>query len=230
MNTIDQLCAEVCKANRALVTHGLVTLTWGNVSGIAADRTVVAIKPSGVAYDRLTPDLIALVDLDGQPVRSGPKPSTDTLTHLELYKAFPTIGGIVHTHSPYATMFAQARMELPCLGTTHADHFAGPVPVSRQLTQEELGEYERNTGRVIVERLRLIDPVAVPAVLVAGHAPFVWGPSVSAALENAVALEAVARMAHGTIALAGSPRTLEQRILEKHHERKHGAARYYGQP
>ena len=229
MSTIDRLCAEVCEANRALVSHGLVTLTWGNVSGISADRSLVAIKPSGVEYAALTPDQIVLVDMNGACVRGGLRPSTDTPTHLELYKAFPSIGGIVHTHSTYATMFAQARMELPCLGTTHADHFAGPVPVTRQLTQAELAEYERNTGRVIVERFASLDPAAVPAVLVAGHAPFAWGPSVGGSLQNAAALEAVARMAHGTLTLLGTTPSLEPHVLAKHYDRKHGPKRYYGQ-
>jgi L-ribulose-5-phosphate 4-epimerase len=225
-----QLRAEACDANRALGASGLVTLTWGNASAISADRSVVAIKPSGVDYASLTPDHIVLVDLEGNPVRGSLRPSTDTPTHLALYKAFPSIRGIVHTHSFYATMFAQARLEIPCLGTTHADHFAQSVPVTRQLSPAELDEYERNTGRVIIERFASIDPTTVPGVLVAAHGPFAWGPSCAKAIENSIALEAIARLAHGTFALAPNAQTLEPHVLLKHHQRKHGPNRYYGQP
>ena len=225
-----QLRAEVCDTNRALGASGLVTLTWGTASAISADRSVVAIKPSGIDYASLTPDHIVLVDLDGNPLRGTLRPSTDTPTHVALYKAFPSLRGIVHTHSFYATMFAQARLEIPCLGTTHADHFAQSVPVTRQLNPAELDEYERNTGRVIVECFASIDPAAVPGVLVAGHGPFAWGSSCAKALENAIALEAIARLAHGTLALSPNALALEPHVLLKHHQRKHGPNRYYGQP
>lgn len=230
MTPIDRLCTDVCQANIDLVRHGLVTLTWGNASAVLRDQALVAIKPSGVSYDTLTPDQIVVLDLSGKVIRGSLRPSTDAPTHLALYNAFPAIGAIVHTHSAFATAFAQARRELPCLGTTHADHFAGPVPVTRQLAPAELDEYEHNTGRVIVERFASIDPVSMPAVLVAGHAPFAWGPTISKAVDNAVALEAVARMAHATLLLRPDTPLLEPHILAKHHDRKHGTNRYYGQP
>ncbi|MCG3127001.1 MAG: L-ribulose-5-phosphate 4-epimerase [Phycisphaerae bacterium] len=229
---LTTLREEVCEANRGLARHGLATLTWGNVSGITPDRECIAIKPSGVPYDRLTPADIVLVGRDGRVIDGSLRPSSDTPTHVLLYQAFTSIGGITHTHSPYATMFAQARREIPCLGTTHADHFHGPVPVTRQLTAAEVeAGYEDATGRAIVERLAGQDPIAMPAVLVAGHAPFCWGRNVAASLENAVALEAVAFMAFGTVVLAepAGPTLLESHILCKHHARKHGPAAYYGQ-
>ena len=229
MSEVDRLREEVCAANRALVTHGLVTLTWGNVSGITADRRLVAIKPSGVPYGELTPQDIVVVDMQGRVAAGLLRPSTDTPTHWELYRAFPAVGGVVHTHSLYATMFAQARRPVPCLGTTHADHFAGAVPVTRQLKPEEMGDYERATGRVIAERLGEADAANVPAALVAGHGPFAWGPTVAKALENAVALEAVARMALGTLLVNAEAAGLEAHVLAKHHGRKHGAGKYYGQ-
>lgn len=229
MSDLEQLCKHVCEANLALVRHGLVTLTWGNASAIDRSRGLVAIKPSGVAYEQLTPDQIVVVDLEGTLVRGTLRPSTDTPTHLALYKAFESLGGIVHTHSTHATMFAQARREIACLGTTHADHFAGAVPITRQLRPEELDAYEQNTGRVIVERFEGLDPVRIPGVLVAGHAPFTWGPTIAKAVENAVALEEIARMAHGTLQLCPDAQPLERHVLAKHHERKHGAKRYYGQ-
>ncbi len=230
MSPLELLKAEVCQANRDLVRHGLVTLTWGNVSGLSSDRTCFVIKPSGVAYEALSPDDMVAVARDGRVIEGSLRPSIDTPIHAWLYRAFPAIGGIAHTHSPYATMFAQARREIPCLGTTHADHFASAIPVTRALTPDEVAsDYEDNTGRVIVERFGSIDPVAIPGVLVAGHAPFAWGPDAAGSLENAVAMEAIARMAHGTLALGGTL-TLEPYILAKHHERKHGARAYYGQP
>lgn len=229
MSEVDQLRAEVCAANRALATHGLVTLTWGNASGISKDRRLVAIKPSGVPYGELNPQDIVVVDMAGRVAAGLLRPSTDTATHLELYRAFPGVGGIVHTHSLYATMFAQARRAIPCLGTTHADHFAGAVPVTRQLRPEEMGEYEKNTGKLIAERLGEADAANVPAVLVAGHGPFAWGGTIAKAVENAVALEAVARMALGTLVVNAEAGALEAHVLAKHHERKHGTGRYYGQ-
>lgn len=229
MTTLDRLKREVCQANRDLVEHGLVTLTWGNVSGISPDRDRIVIKPSGVPYHLLEPGLMVVVDLDGRVVEGSLRPSTDSPTHAALYRAFPSIGGVTHTHSPYATMFAQARLEIPCLGTTHADLFAGPVPVTRPLTPTEVADdYERWSGRVIVERFATLDPMAAPGVLLAGHAPFAWGTDANESLDHAVALEAIARLAHGTIAL-GAAVPLEAYLIAKHHERKHGGQAYYGQ-
>ncbi|NLF07060.1 MAG: L-ribulose-5-phosphate 4-epimerase AraD [Pirellulaceae bacterium] len=221
---------DVYRANLELVVHGLVTLTWGNASGIDRRRGIVAIKPSGVSYDELSADAIVLIDLDGRVVEGTLRPSTDAATHLYLYRHFDSVGGIVHTHSRGATIFAQARREIPCFGTTHADHFHGPVPVTRPLSPEETAEdYEGGTGRVIVERFQQLDPAAMPAVLVPGHGPFVWGEDVSRAMHNAVALEAVADMALGTMLLDSDARALEPFVLEKHFLRKHGGAAYYGQ-
>ncbi len=226
----DELREAVFKANLELPRSGLVILTFGNVSGIDRRRGLVAIKPSGVAYEALRPEDIVLVDLEGRRVEGALKPSSDTATHLELYKAFPAIGGIAHTHSPYATMFAQARKEIPCLGTTHADHFRCPVPVTRQLTEAEVeGDYETNTGRVIVERFAELDPVEMPAVLVAGHGPFAWGRSPAEAVANNIILEEIARTAFGTLALGGRREGLEDYVAEKHFQRKHGPRAYYGQ-
>jgi len=230
----DTLRQRVCDANQALVTHGLVTLTWGNVSGFDRDAGVMAIKPSGVSYGELTPADMVLLDLDGKVVDGRLRPSSDTPTHLELYRRFPGLGGITHTHSLHATMFAQARVPIPCYGTTHADHFAGSVPVSRPLNGEEVeNDYELNTGRVIVERFEAddtLDPMTTQAVLLAGHAPFCWGPTPSKSIDNAVALEAVARMAIGTLQLKADAAVLESHVLAKHHRRKHGPDAYYGQP
>ncbi len=227
---LTKLKAAVCRANRRLVDEKLVTLTWGNVSGIDRKRGLVAIKPSGVAYDRLEPRHIVVVDLDGKVVEGDLRPSSDTPTHVRLYRAFEGIGGICHTHSCYATMFAQARIAIPVLGTTHADCFAGEVPATRPLTAEEVRQdYEGNTGQVIVERFGEVDPLATPAVLVPGHAPFTWGASADEAVDSAVALEAVARMAMGTWQLKPGAVELEDYVLNKHRQRKHGPDAYYGQ-
>lgn len=226
---LSTLRKEVCQANLDLVRRGLVTLTFGNASGIDRQRGVVVIKPSGVAYDRLAASDLTVVDMDGKVVAGELRPSSDTLTHLILYRNFPQIGGIVHTHSRHATMFAQARREIPCLGTTHADHFFGPVPVTRPLTESEAADYEIGTGLVIVERFKDLDPQTMPAALVAGHGPFVWGRNPAEAVENAVALEAVAEMVLGTWAIDRRCPELERYILEKHHQRKHGPEAYYGQ-
>lgn len=226
---LQTLREEVCRANIALREAGLITLTWGNVSGIDRDAGHVAIKPSGVAYEDLTPDKIVVVDLDGNVVDGDLKPSSDTPTHVRLYRAFESAGGVAHTHSMHAVMFAQAAREIPCLGTTHADHFYGAVPIARHLTQAEVeADYEGHTGDVIVERFAELDPVAMPAVLVAGHAPFTWGPSATKAVENSIALEAVARMAIGTREL-NAEADLPSYILDKHYRRKHGPDAYYGQ-
>jgi L-ribulose-5-phosphate 4-epimerase len=227
---LEELKEQVCRANIDLVTHALVTLTWGNVSGISDDRQRVVIKPSGVPYRDLRPEQMVVVDLEGNVLDGGLRPSSDTPTHVLLYKHLTPIGGVTHTHSRWATMFAQARRELPCFGTTHADHFYGPVPVTRPLTPEEVEQaYEANTGRVIVERMRDLDPMAMPAVLVAGHAPFTWGKDAAQSLTNAVALEAVAQMAVGTLLLDAHAPPLEPHVLNKHYRRKHGPDAYYGQ-
>lgn len=234
---LEALREEVCRANQRLVAEGLVTLTWGNVSGFDADSGLVAIKPSGVGYDDLTPASIVLVDLEGQVVEGKLRPSSDTPTHVLLYQTFrgrgSDVAGVTHTHSPKATAFAQARRAIQCLGTTHADHFHGPVPVTRPLTADEVEQaYEANTGRVIVETFADRDPAAMPGVLVAGHAPFAWGTSANQSVDNAVALEAVAAMNLDTALLLGGnqPPQLEAYVLEKHHRRKHGPDAYYGQP
>ena len=227
---LDALRLEVCLANQELSHGGLVTLTWGNASGLDPKRRLVVIKPSGVRYDRLEPADMVIIDLEGKVVEGTLRPSSDTPTHLALYRAFQQIGGIVHTHSHHATMFAQARHEIPCLGTTHADHFYGPVPVTRPLTESEVTVgYEGHTGQVIVERFSKLDPVVMPAVLVAGHGPFTWGSDVAQAVENAIALEAVAEMAIGSWLIDRHGGELEPYILEKHHQRKHGPIAYYGQ-
>ncbi len=231
MSAISELRDYVCRQNARLPEEGLVSLTWGNVSGRIDD--MIAIKPSGVPYPGMTPDDIVVLDLEGNVVAGELRPSIDTATHLELYRSFPGIGGVVHAHSTYGTAFAQARVPLRCLGTTHADHFNGQVPVTRPLTADEVAEeYEANTGRVIVEHFRSngINPLHVPAVLAAGHAPFVWGDDAATAVDNTVALEASAHMAVLTGMLTGwQANQLEDWILAKHHERKHGAHAYYGQ-
>lgn len=227
---LKELRDSVCQANRDLVTHGLVILTWGNVSGIDRDRGIVAIKPSGVEYDALRAQDIVLLDLSGKVVEGKLRPSSDTPTHLALYRAFDRIGGVTHTHSSCATAFAQARRGIPCFGTTHADHFFGEVPVTRILrTAEVEGDYEGETGAVIVERFKGIDPMHMPAVLVAGHGPFTWGKSAADSVKNSVALESVAEMALRTLALDPSAAPLPKHLLDKHFLRKHGPGAYYGQ-
>lgn len=228
----DELRERVCAANLSLPAHGLVRLTWGNVSEFDRDAGVVAIKPSGVSYDRMSPADIVLVRLDGTVVEGSLRPSSDTDTHLALYRAFGDVRGVVHTHSTHAAALCQVRRSLPCLGTTHADHFAGTVPLTRQLTPEEVAAaYEANTGRVIVEAFteRGLVPREVPGVLVAGHGPFTWGSSGEEAVHNAVALDACAEMA----LLAGHAERelpeLEPHLLDKHHQRKHGPSATYGQ-
>jgi L-ribulose-5-phosphate 4-epimerase len=228
---LEDLKRQVCQANLDLVAQGLVTLTWGNVSGVSQDRQLLVIKPSGVCYDELIPERMVVVKLsDGEVIEGGLRPSSDTPTHRLLYEEFPNIGGIAHTHSQFATAFAQARREIPCFGTTHADHFYGPIPVTRQLSEAEVKDgYELNTGRVIMERFSALDPMAIPGVLVVGHAPFAWGRDANKAVENAVVLEAVAAMAFRTLALTSGASTLEQYVLDKHYSRKHGDQAYYGQ-
>jgi L-ribulose-5-phosphate 4-epimerase len=227
---LEELKRDVWQANLDLVAHGLVTLTWGNASGISEDRRHVVIKPSGVPYEELRPENMVVLDLEGCVVEGGLRPSSDTPTHLLLYQQFDRIGGIAHTHSRCATIFAQARMEIPCFGTTHADHFFGPVPITKPLTEAEVNEdYEMNTGRAIVERFRELDAAAMPAALVAGHAPFTWGKDVNESVRNAVALEAVADMALGVLRLRTDAPLLETYVLDKHYHRKHGPDAYYGQ-
>jgi len=231
---LEKLKAAVCAANLELVRNGLVILTWGNVSGIDREAGLVVIKPSGVSYDEMTPRQMVVVRMsDGEVMdREGLKPSSDTPTHLALYRAFPKIGGVAHTHSPAATAFAQAMRELPCLGTTHADHFYGAVPVTDPLTDAEIRDgYEANTGEAIVRRLRRDgrDPMAMPAVLVSGHGPFTWGRDAAHAAENSRVLEECARMARDTLLLHPGQAPLSQTLLDKHFLRKHGAGAYYGQ-
>jgi len=227
---LEELKDQVCRANRDLERHGLITLTWGNASGIDRAAGLVAIKPSGVGYASLTPADIVLLDLGGKVAEGRLRPSSDTPTHLALYRALAAIGGITHTHSFCATAFAQAARAIPCLGTTHADHFRGEVPVTRLLTRQETeGNYELATGLVIVERMSGLDPLQMPAVLVAGHGPFTWGRDALDAVHNAVALEAVARMALDTFALNPAAAPIPDYLLNKHFQRKHGPAAYYGQ-
>ena len=234
MTALDALKRSVYEANLAIVDAGLVILTWGNASGIDREAGVVVIKPSGVAYEDLRAEDMVAVSLErGTSLESGSRPSSDTPTHLHLYRAFPSIGGIVHTHSRHAVAWAQAELEIPCLGTTHADHFNGAVPVTRRLRREEIdGAYEQNTGIVIAERFRggSIDPAEIPGVLVAGHGPFTWGSTPSKAVENAVVLESVAEMALNTVRLNPDAQPIEQALLDRHFLRKHGPGAYYGQP
>jgi len=227
---LKELKERVYQANLDLVGHGLVILTFGNASGIDRRRGIVAIKPSGVGYEEMKPADIVLVDLDGRVVEGKLRPSSDTPTHLALYRAFRTIGGIAHAHSEYATMFAQAGHEIPCLGTTHADHFRGPVPVTRMISKAEVEhDYEASIGKLIVERFRRLDPMSTPAVLVAGHGPFAWGGSPEDAVRNALVLELVAKMAFGTQVLAPGCGPLPVHLLRRHFERKHGPRATYGQ-
>ncbi|MCG9625637.1 L-ribulose-5-phosphate 4-epimerase [Vibrio mediterranei] len=222
---------RVLAANLALPKYGLVTFTWGNVSEIDRERGVIAIKPSGVEYDDMKVDDIVVIDLDGNRVEGSLNPSSDTDTHVELYKAFPEIGGIVHTHSRSATIWAQAGIDIPSLGTTHADYFYGDIPCTRKLTKAEIsGEYERNTGLVIVEEFnqRNIKPMSIPSVIVAGHAPFSWGKDGHDAVHNAVVLEEISAMALATRSL-NSGIKIQPELSDKHYLRKHGENAYYGQ-
>lgn len=227
---LEQLKQEVCAANLKLVEYGLVVLTWGNVSTVTEDRKYMVIKPSGVDYAVMTPEQMVVTDMDGNVVEGELRPSSDAETHLELYRAFPTVKSVVHTHSRYATAMAQAERSLPCYGTTHADTFYGEVPCTRHLTAQEVEEaYERNTGVVIAETFRDRDPEAVPAVLVCKHGPFAWGGSCRKAVENALILEETARLALLTEQLQPGVAPAPQYLLDKHYFRKHGANAYYGQ-
>jgi L-ribulose-5-phosphate 4-epimerase len=227
---LDALKEKVLRANLSLVKYGLVTLTWGNASGIDRKSGLIVIKPSGVEYDVMDSDDMVVVDLDGKVVEGTLRPSSDTPTHVELYKAFPEVGGITHTHSPNATAFAQAGREIPCLGTTHADVFYGAVPITRLMTEEEVKTaYEENTGKVIVERFRDVDPISMPGILVAGHGPFCWGKDPEDSVKNSLMLERIAEIALKTFQINPNSAGLPDYILNKHHERKHGTNAYYGQ-
>lgn len=229
---MEQLIKQVLEANLALPEHGLVVFTWGNVSAIDRERGLVVIKPSGVPYDGMETGHMVVVDLEGHTVSGSYKPSSDTETHLEMYRSFPDAGGIVHTHSRWATAWAQSCRDLPAYGTTHADYFYGPIPCSRKLTAAEIREqYERNTGKVIVEtfRTRGIDPAAVPGILIAGHGSFAWGRNARDAVHNAVVMEECAMMAVQTEMIHPGVQPVEQELLDKHYLRKHGKNAYYGQ-
>ncbi|HPS15558.1 MAG TPA: L-ribulose-5-phosphate 4-epimerase [Spirochaetales bacterium] len=227
---LEELKNAVLKANLELPKYGLVTFTWGNVSGIDRQKGLVVIKPSGVEYDVMQADDMVVVDLAGKVVEGRLKPSSDMPTHVELYKAFPHLGGIVHTHSRWATIFAQAGIGIPALGTTHADSFYGEIPCTRAMTTKEIeGDYEKETGTVIIERFRYLNPDDVPAVLVRSHGPFTWGSSPAEAVHNAVVLEEVAMMAWHVLALQGEIEPMQQTLLDKHFFRKHGPNAYYGQ-
>jgi L-ribulose-5-phosphate 4-epimerase len=226
----EELKKIVCQANIELQRQKLVIFTWGNVSGIDRGAGVIAIKPSGVAYEQLTADKMVVLDLSGKIIEGKLNPSSDTPTHLELYRNFKEVGGICHTHSTYATMWSQACKQIPCLGTTHADHFYGPVPVTEVMSAEEIeGDYELNTGKVIVRLFKNIDPMQRQAVLVANHGPFTWGKNPDKAVENAVVLEQVATMAMGTLTINNKQKEISRFLLDKHYLRKHGKGAYYGQ-
>jgi len=229
-HALAALRGDVCAANVELAERGLARFTFGNASAIDRESGLVVIKPSGVPYASLQPKHLVVVDLDGTVVEGDLRPSSDLPTHLELYRAFADIGGVVHTHSHYATVWAQSQREIPCMGTTHADYFHGPIPITAHLATEDIvSEYEANTGREIVRRFAELDPLRMPAVLVAGHASFCWGTTVAAAVETADLLEEVARMAYGTLALNAAAAPLPTALLDKHFLRKHGPKAYYGQ-
>lgn len=227
---LEELKKQVYEQNMELPRHGLITYTWGNVSGIDREQGLFVIKPSGVDYERLTPDDMVVVDLEGNKIEGRYKPSVDTDTHLILYRQFPQIGGIVHTHSPWAASWAQAGRSIPCYGTTHADYFYGEIPCVRNLTTEEInGRYEYNTGLVIVEALKDADVMAVPAVLCKNHGPFTWGNTPEEAVHNAVVLEELAKMAARTEQINPQVKPAPQSIMDRHYYRKHGVNATYGQ-
>lgn len=227
---LEALKKQVLEANLALPKHRLVTFTWGNVSGIDREQGLVVIKPSGVEYEQLKLEDLVVVDLEGNVVEGSLRPSSDTPTHLVLYRAFEQIGGIVHTHSPWATSWAQAGRSIPALGTTQADYFYGSIPCTRHMTVEEInGDYEAETGNVIVESFNGLDPQQIPAVLVNQHAPFCWGKDADNAVHNAVVVEEVAKMAYRSMVLNPSLNSMDQALLDRHFLRKHGANAYYGQ-
>ena len=226
-----ELRERVYEANMELDRRGLIVYTWGNVSEADRDKGVFAIKPSGVPYSELKPEMMVLVELEtGKVISQGYRPSSDTPTHIELYKAFAEIGGVTHTHSPEATAWAQAGRAIPCFGTTHADYFRGPVPITRALTKQEVDEaYEKNTGKVIIEAFEGLNPVYTPAVLCKGHGPFTWGKDAAESVHNAVVLEELSRMAFRTIMINPDACPLEGHVADKHFYRKHGPDAYYGQ-
>lgn len=227
---VEHLKVAVCEANLELQRSGLVILTWGNVSGRDPVSGLIAIKPSGLGYDEMRPEDMVVLDIDGHVVEGALRPSSDTPTHLAIYRAFEDVHGVAHTHSTYATAWAQARRSLPCYGTTHADSFRGAVPVTEDLTDEQiLGEYEAQTGAAIVRACAGRAPLDVPAALVAGHGPFTWGRSAAHAVENSIVLEQVALTAMLTERIAPDPRPISTTLLDKHFLRKHGAGAYYGQ-
>ncbi|MBB6146678.1 L-ribulose-5-phosphate 4-epimerase [Silvibacterium bohemicum] len=227
---LDQLRSEVLEANLEIVRRGLVLYTFGNASGIDRAAGLVVIKPSGVPYETMKPSDMVVTDLNGKIVEGTLRPSSDLGTHLLLYREFPAIGGVVHTHSEYATSWAQSGREIPPFGTTHADYFYGPVPVTEELTDEEIGsDYVLNTGVAIIRRFQNLDPAAVPGVLVRGHAPFAWGKTPGEAAYNAVVLESIARMAYFTVTLNAACGGVSQALLDRHYFRKHGADATYGQ-
>ena len=229
--TLQHLREEVLEANLELVRRGLVLYTFGNASGISRDESLIVIKPSGVPYEKMTPAHLVLTDLKGNVLEGNLRPSSDLPTHVALYNAFPEIGGVVHTHSQYATAWAQARKEIPCFGTTHADYFHGPVPVTAPMSSEDVeGEYEKNTGTAIVKTFVGKNPLSIPAVLVANHGPFTWGKDATAAAHNAVVLEAVARMAFFTKTLNHLAEPIGRPLHDRHYLRKHGSSASYGQP
>ncbi len=229
MTYIEQLKQQVYRANLDLVAHGLVLFTWGNVSAIDRENKLVVIKPSGVSYDNMKAEDMVVVDMEGNRVEGHYKPSSDTATHLALYKAFTDIGGVVHTHSTYATAWAQAGCDIPNIGTTHADYFSDAIPCTRDMTEAEVkSAYEKETGSVIIERFKGLNPLHIPAVLVKNHGPFSWGKDADEAVHNAVVMEQVARMAF--ISLQVNPQlTMNKLLIEKHFSRKHGPDAYYGQ-
>lgn len=227
---LEQLKKEVFEANMDLVTKGMVIYTWGNVSGIDRNRNLVVIKPSGVDYETMKAEDMVIVDLEGNVVEGKYKPSSDTATHLVLYKKYPEIGGIVHTHSTFAVAFAQAGLSIPAYGTTHADYFYGDIPCTRELTKQEIeNAYEENTGNVIVETIGDNDPMKIPGILVKSHGPFAWGKTAAGSVYNAVVLDKVAQMNYMTMMLNQHVKKAPQFLLDKHYFRKHGANAYYGQ-
>lgn len=226
---LEQMKKSVFEANRLLNESGLVVLTWGNVSQIDREHGYIVIKPSGVSYDAMKAEDMVVVDMEGNVVEGELKPSSDLPTHIELYKAFPEIGGITHTHSRWATIFAQVGVSIPALGTTHADVFCGTIPVTRKMTENEIqGQYEKETGKVIVETFSAIDPNKIPAVLVRSHGPFIWGKDAIKSVENAITLEEVSMMTYYTLQINANAQ-IQQELLAKHFLRKHGANAYYGQ-
>lgn len=227
---LEQLKKDVYDANMELQEKGMVIYTWGNVSGIDREKNLVVIKPSGVSYDSMKAEDMVVVDFDGNVVEGHYKPSSDTATHIVMYKTYPAIGGVVHTHSTWAVTFAQAGMSIPAFGTTHADYFYGDIPCTRDLTAEEIEEaYELNTGKVIVETIGDGDPMAIPGIVVKNHGPFAWGKTPAGSVYNAVVMDKVAEMAYNTMTLNPRVPRVPQYLLDKHYFRKHGANAYYGQ-